>query len=396
MGSEMCIRDSINGDRPDFASYRLAAVDRRFGNLFLRFKSAMQRDVSETIADINPSQRNGRPLFSRILATVGGAVLATGIWELVFRVRVSDEMREFIGDFKPDLVLAQGFDLAFTELPVLIHKEFGIPIMTSLVDDWEPTIYRFSPDFLGVRRAIKTAFMRLVECSDARYCISSDMAREFRLRYGSEFDVLMQHDYRKVVNCGKAKSGITGKLVVAYSGSLGLRRWEGLRDLADALKALSQDGVSWELHVYAPSFPVEASVLLRYPQVKLMGHLADADVLTVLAAADIVFLPESFDQHIRDYIRLSISTKAHLYMMTGSVPLVYGPPELGTVRYATQDGWGVVVDRPDIDALRNAVRSIVKDQRLRDHVVSTALNVFNRNHSPSAGHILDFYKRRGG
>ncbi|MEF2154765.1 glycosyltransferase [Luteimonas sp. FXH3W] len=373
-------------ETPAFPTHRLGAADRRFGRVFSLLKGQAQKaeelHESVCVGEAQKTKLNG--LIMEIPRRLGKLILSMGIWEIVFKPRISPELDKFIQDFAPDVVVAQGFDLGFTWLPVQIHEQFGVPITTIIVDDWEPYLYRDAPRFLGMRGVVRRAFVRLLRKSDRRYCISAQMAREYGERYGLPFEVLMQTDHRRLLNSGRAKTFDPCRFVVAYSGSLGLKRWEGLRDLADALATLSKQGVSGELRVYAPSLPAEAVSLQRHHMVKLFPHLPDAQVLPVLSEADVVFLPESFDNAICKYIRLSVSTKAHLYMMTGAVPLVYGPAGIGTVEYARYEKWGMVVSEQGAEGLIGALRSIVDDRAMADRIVGTALKVFEANHAPAS------------
>lgn len=374
----------LGGDSSQFPAYRLGREDRRFGRLFASLKGRAQgADRSRELAQTEQQRETTHGMIVEIVRRLSKCVLELGVWEILFKPRISPELSKFIQDFAPDLVVAQGFDLAFTWLPVQIHKQFGVPIATIIVDDWEPHLYPRAPRLLGMRHIIRRAFLRLLASSERRFCISSLMAREYEQRYGMAFEVLMQVDHRPLLNTGESRPLDPKRVVLAYSGSLGLNRWEGLLDVADALSALNEQGICGELRVYSPSLPPEAVPLQHHPRVRLFPHLPDDRVLEVLAQSDVVVLPESFDEQIRNYIRLSVSTKAHLYMMSGAVPLVYGPPDIGTVRYAMQEGWGVVVETPSAGLLIGALRQIIFDSGLRDRVVFASLSAFLRNHSPS-------------
>lgn len=379
-----------------FPAYRLAPEDRRFGETFSLLKrSAQSADATHERAVTGARHVGSHGVVAETIRRLGKYVLDLGLWEIIFKPRLSPNLRKFIEEFGPDLIIAQGFDLGFTWLPVEIHEQFGVPITTIIVDDWEPYLYPRAPRLFGMRGVVRCAFLQLLGKSERRYCISPQMAREYEQRYGLTFGALMQVDHRPLLNDGQAKRLDPSRFVVAYSGSLGLKRWEGLRDLADALTLLDDKGISGELRVYASFLPAEAAPLQQHPKVKLFGNLADAEVLAVLAKADMVFLPESFDEDIRKYIRLSVSTKAHLYMMTGAIPLVYGPREIGTVRYAAEEGWGVVVDEPGVDGLVSAIRRIVDDSDLRARLVAASRAVFIRNHAPATSQSLEPCPRAG-
>ena len=112
--------------------------------------------------------------------------------------------------------------------------------------------------------------------------------------------------------------------------------------------------------------------------------MPDSEVPALLASADILFLPESFDAGIRSYTKFSVSTKAHLYMMSGRVSLVNGPPEIGTVEYAKRAGWGYVVDEQSVEALADAVEKIATGAELRRALICSSRHTIQKNHSDIA------------
>jgi glycosyltransferase involved in cell wall biosynthesis len=154
-----------------------------------------------------------------------------------------------------------------------------------------------------------------------------------------------------------------------------------LLELSAAIEPLVTEKLKIEIVAYVPFVPVEASELIKEARnIRIEASPKDDDVPGVLCGADILFLPESFEAQTRAYTKLSVSTKAHLYMMSERPVLVYGPPEIGTVEYATREGWGFVVSEKSISALREAVRSLINDASLREKLVTTGKRVAMRNH----------------
>jgi glycosyltransferase involved in cell wall biosynthesis len=69
------------------------------------------------------------------------------------------------------------------------------------------------------------------------------------------------------------------------------------------------------------------------------------------------------------------------YLVSGVPVLVHAPADSYVSRDAEQYGWGLVVDRPDIQALAEGIRALSTDSALRERVVAKALQVAASRHS---------------
>lgn len=367
-------------------SFQLGIDERRLGRLFFGLKrsalgqSASPYGMSESRA--GASRGVLRRIYSALSRRIGQVLIESGLWELLFPPRISAELGAWIEQFKPDVIFAQGCDISFMRLPVLIAKERKIPICFDVVDDWVATLYRRSILSPLVRPAVSESFRKMLECSPLCYAIGPTMSKEYAMRYGVEFKVLMQCADQSRYPSEATRHELHWRTVrVIYSGSLALDRWRGIVELSNAALALSRRGLMLTIDVYAPYVPPEAASLEGCFAVALHKSVPDSEMPQLLASADILFLPESFDGAIRSYTKLSVSTKAHLYMMSGRVALVYGPPEIGTVEYAKISGWGYVVDEQSVEALAEAVERIANEPELRASLTERARQTVEKNHS---------------
>jgi hypothetical protein len=217
-----------------FPEYRLGVAERRFGRVFELLKGRMHRAVAEhQRASTHTSHKQRQRFFTEVFRRLGSFVSSLGLWELIFKPQLSPKLRKFIQDFAPDVIFADGYDLSFTQLPILIHNQFSVPITTIIVDNWEPCLYQNAlAQLLGMRAIMRRSFLQLLSKSAQRYCISALMAHEYEQRYGFPFGVLMQVDHRPLHNTGTSQPLDPRHFIVAYSGSLIPQRWTGLSDLA--------------------------------------------------------------------------------------------------------------------------------------------------------------------
>jgi glycosyltransferase involved in cell wall biosynthesis len=384
-----CLAQLYSGDAIDtgaFCSFnfKLGPHERRFGGVFYRLKGSALGDAAQPIRQSARSPLEGSEWrqWRKLVYDFGDLLIQSGLWELIFLPRLSPRLKEWVKTFRPDVMFVQGADVSFMRLPLLIHDEFGIPICFNMVDDWVEDLYGKSPVAPLMQNVVRDTFCQLIENSTLRFTIGELMAEEYQRRYGIPFSPLMQCDdsERFSIHAKEDRAG-AGPVRIVYSGTLALERWQALVELATVAEILRHDGFTITITAYAPFIPMEAGDKLRkLPALSLCGALPDCDVPRVLSTADILFLPESFEPMIRSYIKLSVSTKAHLYMMSGRPILVYGPTEIGTVDYARREKWGYVVDRQGLEPLANALRKMLADRDLCDALVKKGFEVAARNH----------------
>jgi hypothetical protein len=366
------------------SNFKLGTEERRFGWLFFRLKGSALGDAAQPFCESARShlEESEWKQWRKLVFDFGDLLFQSGVWELIFLPQMSLRLREWLRKFCPDVMFVQGADVSFMRLPLLIHDEFGIPICFNIVDDWVEHLYGKSAMAPLMQNIVRRTFCQLAEKSALRLTIGELMAEEYEKRYRVPFTPLMQCDDSERFNAfAREKRADTGTVGIVYSGSLALDRWKALVELATVAEILRGDGFSITITAYAPFIPKEAGgKLAKMPTLSLCGALPDGHVPHVLSTAKVLFLPESFEPMMRSYTRLSVSTKAHLYMMSGRPILVYGPPEIGTVDYARREKWGYVVDRQGLEPLAIALKRMLTERDLCDTLVKRGFEVAARNH----------------
>jgi glycosyltransferase involved in cell wall biosynthesis len=368
-------------------SFQLGAPERRLGHVFLGLKGSSLADAALPYREhaAGGSAARGKGIVPRLKRVGGKALVESGVWELIFTPTLSSRLRSFIAEFQPDAMFVQGCDISFMRLPMLIRVEFGTPIHFDIVDDWVEHLYRGSLAGALMNRVVQRTFRDLLDASSGRYTIGEAMAQAYQRRYGVPFTPLMQCDDQE--RFSKARTVAERErdaIEIVYSGSLALNRWKALVDLSRACSSRVHLGRPISITAYAPFVPREAAEPLRAAScLTVKPAVPDAQVPAVLAGADLLFLPESFDPKISEYTKLSVSTKAHLYMMSGKPSLVYGPAGIGTVEYARRHGWGHVVDREGAAPLGVALEELLTGPRRREEYVERARAVAAAYHSGS-------------
>ncbi|MCI5147695.1 MAG: hypothetical protein D3923_19695, partial [Candidatus Electrothrix sp. AR3] len=121
--------------------YKLSSRDRFMGSLFYKIK-AKELGILQDQAEFTDDSKKKKG--SLIKSTGKKILFDTRLYEFIFRPRLSQELKQWIRHFQPDIVFAQGYSYAFTLLPLLISNFFRLPLVYYPTDDWPNEQYRIT------------------------------------------------------------------------------------------------------------------------------------------------------------------------------------------------------------------------------------------------------------
>ncbi len=366
--------------------FEIGPGDRRFGRVFGLFKMAgLATKSGRTVTA--PGMRSRTPFVKVLSKRIVSTVIGSGIWEVVFRIRRSKRLVNFVHEFKPDIIFTQGYNLGLTGLALELAEQFSLPIFYFPVDDWHSCLYHKSP----IHREVDYLANIIAKRAALRFALGPKMSETLTERYQVGFECVYNADDLTRFNAVGPRKSDHKAIVFGFTGSLNLGRVICLVDLLSACESLN---IRFVIKVYCLSVLLETPErLLNSKHVEFLTLPSHADLPQALSECDILFLPESFDPAYRKAIELSLSTKSHLFMMSGRPILVYGPEWSGTVDYARRFGWGVVVDRRDDQDLLNGITKIMSTDVAKE-VVSKGHIVVKLNHDIHVlrKHVLDRVK----
>ena len=192
---------------------------------------------------------------------------------------------------------------------------------------------------------------------------------------------MMCDDRRRFDSASPIRVSDSSRISVVYAGSLGSERWQSIVDLCHAARDPDLVGFNVEVIALASAVPPEAMATLEsLSNLRVLAAPSHDDLPRYLKGADVLFLPESFDPLQADTIRLSISSKSHLYMFSRRPILLYGASISGVVQYALREKWAYVVTSRDRRLLQQALRKLLTDPFTSNQLVQTGTEVASRNH----------------
>lgn len=372
-----------NEDGGYFGSYYcLSNKDRRFGNIFYNYKKGGK------VADLTVNRPIQGGVKQKINKIIDRLFIKTGLYELLFRVKISSEMYAWIISFKPDIIFAQGYNLTFSLLPILIKKKIDVKLSFLTTDDWPEYLYsgKFGENkvlaYVARKKVIKLS-NELIKQTDIPFAFGYPMAIEYEKRYSKLFNVVNHSDDPKRFDlCPEKRLKPTSVFSIIAIGNFNCFRWPLLLDMNAACNILNEEGLSVCISVISSAIdPDGFQSIIDAKYIDLYEDPGNDELPCYLKGADLLFLPEGFNESFVDAIRLSISSKAHLFMFCKRPILVYAHKRTGIANYASTFGWADVITERSVQKLTEVVRDYIRKKDSSQSRIPNAYNFALNNHN---------------
>lgn len=286
---------------------------------------------------------------------------------------LTPQLAAWIEAFQPDLVFTILGGIGIMELVGRIQDRFGVPLVVHFMDDWMSAQFRSGLFAPFQRRRMENLVGHLVERAAVRLGICEAMCQAFEARYAQPF-VAVQNTVdvgqwsRRIFEVCRMHDPVR----VVYAGSvIANAQLHGLADCCEAVARLAAGGRRIVLDIFSPESLIAPyrPYLEIHPVIRIHPPLTDDDhFFGTLHEADILLMPSNFDAETIRFIRYSMPTRVPAYLASGTPILVYGSPETAQVRYAQQAGWGLVVERPGVDLVVNALVTLIDRPEVRRRI----------------------------
>ncbi|WP_093993412.1 hypothetical protein [Flavimaricola marinus] len=260
---------------------------------------------------------------------------------------------EAVEAFRPDVILYRQLPErpALHALAMQLIDQYDVPLVTWLMDDWPARLYSTDKAlFHEVDRDLRALLAR----SALRLSICDAMSRAFEARYGHSFVAMANGvDPR---DWAAPKAHTQGTTVLRYAGGLAPdMNAKSIQRVAQAVEELVAEGHDIRFEINTQSWWVEKSRPLfeglKATKIEAVNRPFKA-YSAWLQEADGLLISYNFDPESLRYVMFSMANKLPECLISGAALMVHGPREVATVEYAAQTDAAIVVDAPEIEAVK--------------------------------------------
>jgi glycosyltransferase involved in cell wall biosynthesis len=243
----------------------------------------------------------------------------------------------------------------------------GRPLVVYELDEWRASVTTSG----GTARLLERMFhARIARGASTLWVMSEPLALAMAERYGVEAGVLPHSVDLARFGPRRLRDRPVRDLALVYTGAVYGAQADAL---ARVCRAAARSALPCRLVVYTADDRAALSALgVAGPRVEVREPVSPEEIPAVLALADALVLPLSFELSVRSVVETSLPTKTADYLASGIPILVHAPEYAAVSRLARAEGWGLVVAGASETALVHAIGSLARDGPLCLQLVARA------------------------
>ena len=304
----------------------------------------------------------------------------TGLIHCISKIRLSREFCNFLDQFNPDVIYAQGQDRERILFTLMVHAYLKKPLIFHMMDDWPSTISDKGLFKKYWHNKIDHDFRILLDNASLLMGVSDAMANEYKIRYNKTFitfhnpiNINFWKEYQKI------DYNLSSSPTILYAGRVGLGIQSSLETIAKAVHTVNRElNTSIKFILQTAEEPVWINL---YPCVYHRNFVSYNDLPRLFSESDILLLPYDFSLESIKYIKYSMPTKAPEYMMSGTPILVFAPAGTAIVKYAKEYKWAKVITENSISEISETIRQLIENKVLRQQIAHNAMKIAEKNYN---------------
>ena len=293
-------------------------------------------------------------------------LVASGLEHIKSNFIISEKFKSWVNEFAPDIIYSQLSNLEVILFVKELNEKFQIPVAIHIMDDWPSTIGKNTAFKLFWNQKINKEFKSLLNKASVFMSISETMSEEYYTRYSKKF-----YPFHNPVDLDfwgesyKQSYKRNAPFVILYIGRIGTGIRNCFYEIAEAIKMLVSQGYNIELQLQITNRDHAMESLSKFGFIKF-NKLVPYELLPgKLSNADVLLLPNDFDEEARPFLKYSMPTKASEYMISGTPILLYAEKEAAVTMHANKYHWAYVVSENKKELIMEAIINLYDSEDLR-------------------------------
>ncbi len=315
--------------------------------------------------------KSGR--FKFVYSFLSAAMHFLGVYNVFYKLKITPEFERWVTDYKPDVIYTQLASLELIRFVDALHDRVKKPVVIHIMDDWPLTINKPGILYNYWQECIDKEFRQLLAKSALLMSISNTMGEEYKKRYGMDsvaFHNPIDIDFWKppIVK----DYAINGVFKILYAGRIGFGIENSIAEIAAAVNEIADEKKNIVFEIQTGDTEALQKLVQFNESVKWVQPTSYNALPAKFAGADLLLLPQDFDEKSVRFLRYSFPTKVSEYMISGTPVLVYGDESTGLTKYALKEEWAYVVTQNKKPALVAAIKELYSNEALRKTLAQRA------------------------
>ncbi|MDO9154791.1 MAG: glycosyltransferase [Paludibacter sp.] len=297
-----------------------------------------------------------------------------GLYHSLYSICLSNELKNYVDTFNPDLLYCQIFSFNTIRLINLLKNYTNCPVVIHIMDDFPNIIIKRGLKYHYWHQKLDTEFKNIIAKSAVCLSISVRMSEEYKKRYSREFI-----PFRNPVDLSFWKTDLKknyqfkDKFVILYAGRLGAGIDKTLKMIAASIDRLViKSGYNIELLIQTTQFPKWEK---EFEQTKFSLYIDYEKLPALFSSVDLLLLPYDFSGRGLIYIKYSMPTKVSEYMASSTPILIVSPKDTALYSYAKSLECAHIVHENNIKSIMNGIKVLYQNVELRRKYAIKALEI---------------------
>lgn len=295
----------------------------------------------------------------------------------------SAALRNWIDDFKPDLIFFAAGDYAFSyRIACSVSCRLNIPVVMWCCDDFY--LSKRYADTIGGRychRNLMKWVERLSRQTRSVVVISEQMKRDYARLFNQPINVV-----RISAPENRMAKPLAERRGIVFAGGLGVNRIYPLIELGRQLRTAKLPGYEY-IDVYSnEKNPKVLEQLTEENGIRFHGGAAAAHIPAILGQAKFALHVEAFDNNAKERTRYSLSTKIAEMLRSGACIIACGPSDIASMEYLAENKAALILGAPQ--EIAEGITALDADPQIYEEIINNAERLAQKNHSKDRNDAL--------
>lgn len=287
------------------------------------------------------------------------------------------ELKEFITDFSPDVILySMEKYIHYNRICIFSKKITGAKSIGFFWDD-NFTYKQTNDTGMKILRFFqRKSLKKMAKQTNSFWAITPTTKREADETFGIDSIVLTKPLSREPVY---QEQEIKKPISILYTGNLQIGRDRSLFKIVNALKEINKDETEFVVDVYSKTILDEKiRSQIECDFCRIHEPIPQEEVLKLQKEANILLFLEDIDGPDAQTARLSFSTKITDYLSSGKCIFAVGCPDTAPMKYFEEENSAIIAS--DEKEMKEKFREILQDKNILNEYAKKACECGLKNH----------------